>query len=699
MEAPAMTFAAPPWFWGFAIFPFLIARAAASERRRAELLQKVVATRLAPRLAGTVSVAKRRLRFTFLLLSLAFVLVTMARPQWGFTWEQARRKGRDVLIAIDTSRSMLADDLKPSRLGRAKLAAQDLIGELRGDRVGIIAFAGTAFLQAPLTIDYGAVLNSLKELDTEVIPQGGSNLAGAIKAAMDAFGKGESENRALIIFSDGEELDANAEQVIADLKGQVRIFAVGLGTSEGALIPIRGRDGGTEFVKDDSGNVVRTKLDETRLRAIAEPTGGFYVHLQTGRPEMQQIVQDGLGKMTEHDIDAKLSRRPIERYQWPLAAALLALVAAMFTGERRRGNALRPAPLAALLTALLSLPLTSSAKNEGLEAYERKDYTGARQQFTKQLERRPDLPALEFNLGSSAYKAGDYDAALGAFGRALTAKDPQLRTKAAYNLGNTLFQRGAAQQEKKAKLAEWKNALQHYDEALKADPQNEDAIYNRDVVRKLIEELEKEPPKQDDQQQKQQDKDKDKDKDQQKKDKQDQQQQQSGDQKKDDQQQQSGGGKDQDQQKKDDSQQPPPKDGNEQGKDQKDQKDASNQDQKQEQSDKGKEEKPDQRDGKDSQKKQDQQGDGQPKDEQGDMPPAQPEQKKEGELKSAPQDGAGEQQTPEEQAAAEAQAAAEGKMTPQQARALLESLKGEDKRVQLLDPRERKTQRRVLRDW
>jgi len=696
-----VTFAAPLWFWSFAVFPFLIALAAASERRRTELLNRIVAARLAPKLAGTVSLAKRRLRFAFLLLALAGVIVTLARPQWGFTWEQAKRKGRDILIAIDTSRSMLADDLKPSRLVRAKLAAQDLISELRGDRVGIVAFAGTAFLQAPLTIDYGAVLNSLKELDTEVIPQGGSNLEGAIKAARDAFGKGESENRALIIFSDGEELDANAQKAAEDLKGQVRVFTVGLGTPEGALIPVRGRDGGTEFVKDETGQVVRTKLDESRLQAIAEPTGGFYVHLETGRPEMQQIVRDGLGKMTEQDIDAKLSRRPIERYQWPLSGALLALVAAMLTGERRRGRAIRVGAVA----MLLAFPLTAAARNEGLKAYERQDYTGARQEFTKQLERRPDLPELQFDLGSSAYKAGDYNAALAAFGRALTSSEPQLRTKAAYNLGNTLFQRGAAQQEKKGKLAEWKNALQHYDEALKADPKNEDAAYNREVVRKLIEELEKEPPKQDDKKKEDQKKDqqeKNKDnKDQQQQDKQNQQQQpQTGDQKKEDQKPQSGSGQDQDQQKQDGSQQPPPNKENEKGKDEKDQQSASAEDQKPDEG-AGKDQKPDQQEGQKSPEKQGDKRDGQAGDQKGqnNAPPMQPEQKKEGELKSAPEAGEGEQQTPEEQAAADAQAAAEGKMTPQQASALLESLKGEDQKVRLLDPRERRALRRVFKDW
>ena len=265
-----MIFAAPDWLWGLTVVPLFVALAFANERTREEKLAKLVAARLRPRLAATVSLGRRRLRLFFLLLGFVAILVTLARPQWGFTMQETKRKGRDVLLVIDTSRSMLADDIKPNRLTRAKLAAQDLIVELKGDRVGVIAFAGTAFLQAPLTVDYTAVLGSLKELDTEIIPQGGSNLAGALTAARDAFGKGESDNRALVIFSDGEELDADANKVADELKGQVRIFSVGIGTlshstdahdllasADRALMAAKTSDKNAVWVDDPSGGLQR----------------------------------------------------------------------------------------------------------------------------------------------------------------------------------------------------------------------------------------------------------------------------------------------------------------------------------------------------------------------------------------------------------------------------------------------------------
>lgn len=713
-----MTFGAPLYFWAFAVFPFLIAIFFANERRRSQLITRLIAARLAPKLAGNVSVAKRRVRFVLVLLGLSAAIVALAQPRYGFDWEQAKRKGRDVIIAIDTSRSMLADDLKPNRLTRAKFAAQDLIAELQGDRVGLVAFAGSAFLQAPLTVDYGAVQSALNELDTEIIPEGGTNIAEMIRTAHDAFGKGESDNRALIIFTDGEELDTNGIIEAEEKRRELRIFAVGIGSTDGSLIPLPAQGGKSEFVKDETGHVVKSRLDEERLRKIAETTGGFYIRLQSGRPEMQKIVQDGLKPMSEKEIDARLARRPIERYQWPLSAALVLLSASTLVGERRRGA---PGLRAALLLALL--PLSAQAVNPGLEHYQQRKYPEALSEFSTQLKRQPDSAPLQFDRGTAAYKAGDYDQALEAFSRAVTSTDPHLRTRAAYNMGNTLFQRGVAQKEKEPKIQEWKNALQHYEDALKVEPKNADAIYNRDVVRKLLEELEKE--QQQDQQKKDDQKDQDK-KDDQKKD----QEQKKEDQKKDQQQQNKDDQQKQDQQdQKDQQQKQEPKDGQDQ-KDQKDQekKDGSSQpkegeqkeDQKPEEG-KGEQQKPQDEKGdqKDQSKKDDQKDgkqDQQPKDskdskgdqqqqkegQSGQKPepaPEEPKPQKQGEVKPAQPQQGNEKQDAKAEEAANAQAAAEGKMTEQQAKALLDSLKNEDEKVRLLDTRQKSNTKRYLRNW
>src|ERR1041385_2504869 len=230
-----MTFGAPEWFWGLLLVPVLIAFFIRSEQRGAERLREFVSAKLLPQLAATVNRRRRVLRFGLQLVGLALAVVSLAQPRWGYTFEDVKRKGLDLLIAVDFSRSMLSNDVQPSRLDRVKLAIQDLIDELQGDRVGLIAFAGRAFLQAPLTIDYDAVIEAVNDLDTKTIPEGGTNISSAITLATQSFGKSAMGNRALIIFTDGEELSGDAVKTAkaAATDAGVRIFTVGVGTPQG----------------------------------------------------------------------------------------------------------------------------------------------------------------------------------------------------------------------------------------------------------------------------------------------------------------------------------------------------------------------------------------------------------------------------------------------------------------------------------
>src|SRR2546422_10169004 len=240
-----MSFGAAQWLWGLLLIPILIAFFIRAERRGLRRLQEFVSARLLPQLAGTVNRPRRALRFGLQLVGLSLGLVSLAQPRWGYTFEDVKRKGLDLLIAVDTSRSMLSNDVQPNRLERVKLATQDLVNELQGDRVGLIAFAGRAFLQAPLTIDYSAAIDSINDLDTNTIPEGGTNISQAINLAVQTYGKSAVGNRALAIFTDGEELSGDAAKAAnAAADSGVRIFTIGVGTPEGSLIPISGEDGG-----------------------------------------------------------------------------------------------------------------------------------------------------------------------------------------------------------------------------------------------------------------------------------------------------------------------------------------------------------------------------------------------------------------------------------------------------------------------
>ena len=385
-----------------------------------------------------------------------------------------------------------------------------MIDELQGDRVGLIAFAGRAFLQAPLTIDYDAVIEAVNDLDTKTIPEGGTNISSAITLATQSFGKSAMGNRALIIFTDGEELSGDAVKTAkAAADAGVRIFTVGVGTPQGSLIPVTGDNGETSFVKDSAGQVVKSKLDDKRLREMAEATGGFYLHLENGPRTMQQVQSEGLAKMQAAEMDVRLSRRPIERYEWPLGAALIALALSILIPERKRvrerayvpapaRNAAHslaggPAKAAGAAVALLMLLCSSAfATAPGINAYQQGKFEDAYKEFQETLKSHPQSRAedkLQFDSGAAAYKLKDYNKALESFSQALLTPDTGLQTKGHYNLGNTLYQRGEMQKSDDKKLSDWTNALDHYEQTLKLDPQNKEAKDNYEYVKRKIDEL------------------------------------------------------------------------------------------------------------------------------------------------------------------------------------------------------------------
>ena len=496
-----MSLGAPQWFWGLLAIPFVVALFLTAENRGEKRLREFVSARLLPQLAGTVNRFRRALRFALQLLGLAFALIALAQPRWGYTFEDVKRKGLDLLIAVDTSRSMLSNDVQPNRLERVKLAAQDLINELQGDRVGLIAFAGRAFLQAPLTIDYGAVVESINDLDTKTVPEGGTNISEAIALASRTFGKSAMGNRALIIFTDGEELSGDAvKSAKAAADTGVRIFTVGVGTPQGSLIPISGEDGETAFVKDSAGQVVKSKLDEKRLREVAQASGGFYLQLENGPRTMQQIYSEGLAQMQAAEFDVRLSRRPIERYEWPLGAALIALALSILIGERKRVRApvrshalLKLAPTAA---ALLLLSFQNASASAGLQLYRDGKYAEAYRSFQEDLKNHPDSAVkdkMQFDSGTAAYKMGDYDKAVEAFSEALLSREKGLQENSHFNTGRTLEERADMDKSDEDALTDLKNAQTHYEDALKLNPNNQAAKANLEAVKKKIERLKKHP--------------------------------------------------------------------------------------------------------------------------------------------------------------------------------------------------------------
>jgi Ca-activated chloride channel family protein len=321
--------------WGLLAVVFLGVFLFWTQRRRRRVLQAFAETALLPRLAPAVAPRRRALRDGIRLGALAACVVALAGPRFGFQWEEVRRHGVDLVIALDTSKSMLAVDVKPNRLERAKLGVLDLLRLLAGDRVALVPFAGTAFLQCPLTLDYDAFAQSLMAVDAGSIPRGGTSVARAIDVGVEAFAGREGAHGALILITDGESHEGDIDASLARAKeAGVRIFSVGIGTVEGELIPLADTGGGPGFLKDREGRVVKTRLDETTLQRIADETGGAYVRGSGGSLGLDELFREHIAPMTRREVESTIERRHEDRFQVPLVIALLLLATEVLMADR-----------------------------------------------------------------------------------------------------------------------------------------------------------------------------------------------------------------------------------------------------------------------------------------------------------------------------------------------------------------------------
>lgn len=502
-----MRFALPQFLWLLLLAPALAAFLWWGIRKRQALMSSFIS----PRLLGglTVGVSPRRDRWRAALLVAAFVcfVVALARPQWGFFWEEVTVRGLDIVVAIDTSKSMLAEDIAPNRLSRAKLAAIDLAQQARADRLGLVAFAGSGFLQCPLTIDEAVFRQAVDALTISTIPVGGSVVAEAISAALPAFKEGDN-HRVLVILSDGEDnaegaLEAAQKAAATGLK----IYCIGVGTTEGERIPLKRAGTAVEHVLDEQGNVVLSKLNEDLLREIASATdGGLYLPLRGART-METLYQEVLAKLPKGENQEKLVKQYRERFHWPLGFGILLLIGEALWPARLRGwnssaASLRAAQAtgAVLLVSLLfsGAPLVHAASaGKALREYESGKYQNALQQYQELLKKTPDDPRLHYNAGAAAYQSERYEEALKRFTEALTSPDLELQQRAYYNRGNTEFRVGESQADPKQRSKHWKKAIRDYESALKLNAKDPQATFNREFVQRMLEELQQQQQQQD----------------------------------------------------------------------------------------------------------------------------------------------------------------------------------------------------------
>jgi Ca-activated chloride channel family protein len=536
-----MSFASPAWLFGLLALPVVAIVEALLARRDAGRVARFVARPLWARVVRRPAAGWRHARLALLLIGTAGLVVALARPEWGIVREKVEREGVDVVLALDSSGSMATEDVSPSRFFIAKSALASLVGELEGDRIGLLAFEGEAYPLVPLTLDADAVGLFLETVDPGIVPAPGSSLGVGLSKALEMFVDQERRNKALVLVSDGEDLEGDVDDAIRRAKeAGVVVHTVGVGTERGQPVPDFDREGKrTGFKKDEAGSVVVSRLHAETLEAIARGTGGTYTALSPTNASLASVAS-AIEGMERKTLAREWSYRKRERYQIPLGIALgaftLALLLPPFPLRRARAAA-----AAAAVALVLGAPGASQAAEAGQVAgevllrpsrltrqgrgeFQSGNHPAALLAFEKASQSRPDDPAARFNLADGLYKNGKFDEAAALYD-ALGAPGSPLAPAARFNLGNARFQK-----------QDFAGAVGAYKDALRLDPGNADAIHNLEMALRALQKQQQQQQQKKDQQKKdQQDKDQQKqdDKQDQQRDQQsrDQQQKKQGDQK------------------------------------------------------------------------------------------------------------------------------------------------------------------------
>lgn len=469
-------------------------------------------------------IAEWGIRTFYLSLVFIFATIALAQPQWGEEKKTVQRKGIDMIFLLDTSLSMLAEDIKPNRFQKSKLEIKSFIRRLEGDRVGIVAFAGSGFLQAPLTLDYAAFLLFLDSVDVGYIPDPGTSLDQAIRLASRSFPDDSLKHKAIVVFSDGEDHEGNIEAALKEASRQnVRVYTIGVGTIKGDPIPLKDDRGNRSgFKKDRQGEIVITKLNEELLQKIANETGAVYLPSTPSEREIDLILKH-MESLGQRQFKERLVLEKEDHYQLFLFLAFLFLGFEMLV---RRSVKTASQSLVILFVFLMFSGFLKGPKqltDDGNDNYAQKRYQSALEQYREAQVKAPEDPTIRYNLATTLYQVREFQEARKEFEQAIKLADnDDLRSKALYNYGNTQY-----------RLGNFDQAIDSYQKSLEINPDDEDAKYNLEFLMKQKSLFEKKDQDRKQSQQEQQQKQQQQQQQQQK-----QQQQQQQEQKQDEQQQQ-----------------------------------------------------------------------------------------------------------------------------------------------------------------
>ncbi len=475
--------AEPTYLWFLLILPVAVALVVVAAVLKHRRLRRQLEPRLVPGLTPDLSRGLAILRSLLLVGSLAFLLVAAARPKWGEKLQLYKGRGIDVVIALDGSKSMLAQDVKPNRLARAKTGLAALIDGLGGNAVAVTAFAGDCYVMCPLTTDIDAAKLFLDIIDPDMMPVPGTDFGRAIDVSMSLFNPKEKNHKALVMVTDGDDLGKNTSQAVQRAaEAGVRIFPVAMSTLEGAPIPQYDEQGNLKsYKKDKEGRIVMSRMNERQLILIARATQGRFLRVEGFSAE--RLIAE-LDKMRKKEIGGSTYAEYVERYQMFLIIALVFFLVGMFLSNRKRGW--WPKSLFGLVlvcglfgTAQADVP---GLMRRGNSLYARGKFDQALETYQQAEVLEPDATAIHFNLGNTLYRLGKYPEAVSELELVLTDRSVKRRADAMYNMGNTVFKAGQLDA-----------AIKAYTSALVMNSLDRQAKENLEFCLKKKEELEQQP--------------------------------------------------------------------------------------------------------------------------------------------------------------------------------------------------------------
>jgi Ca-activated chloride channel family protein len=408
--------------------------------------------------------------------ALGLGLLALARPQLGERESEMVRTGRDVLLLLDLSRSMGVSDVgRGTRLATAKRLAWDVVSAHPSDRVGLVVFGGSAFLQMPFTSDRASLRLFLDAASPDDLGDPATDVSAALLTAVSAFDhEGEEGRRAVLLVSDGESGEGNLESAIEALGEEgLPVFAIGVGTTRGGPVPADSAESPERYHRDHLGRVIVSRLEEGELRTVAAATGGSYA--RGDRAEELRALVAAIGRVQPRTLAARKTSERVDRYQWPLALMVVLLLWAELSSRAQRGILpARASSLAALGMTVLAGSCSPAHRGERL--YHQARYPEAYGVFRRGLE-RDSSARLAFDAGATLYRLERYDEAVAAFRRA--ARTPELRQQSLYNLGNALVR---AAEERPGEPAPLLDAVAAYEEALQLSPGDAEARWNLEIA-------------------------------------------------------------------------------------------------------------------------------------------------------------------------------------------------------------------------